>query len=804
MEDTHSLRPQRSAPSQRAWDRRDWGAVVALAALWGLFFWRYFAPDPVDRVALPTGDFTDHFYVLRSFAFDQLRAGHFPLWGGQGVFSVYPFQADPESALFYPPAILNLLLWLVLGESRFPLAGFQLEALGHILLASLLTYLFLRIQVRKRAAAVLGSVAFSYSGYLIGYPLLQISFIEAAVWLPLALLGVYQLSETGRLRYAALTALAGALAFLPGNPQNFMFLAYTTLAYYLYRSWLLRTPWRVALARLALIGLLAFGLSAVQLLPSAQWWQLSTRADMPFEQAAGGFPPTDIVQLLLTGLVSWWQPLYVGLLTLALAGLAGLLSRRRDAPFWIALAIVALIFSLGKNVFGFEIAHLLLPGFSLFRDQERLAYLATFALSVLAAYGADVFLSPLARRERRVVAAMGRWLWRAVPLVFALLLLIIALSRLGIDPGDGKQTPARAAVLFISLASIGLAFYLRLYRRGSRRLWGALLLAILVFDLFSLNRTRLYAPYHDPHTVSPLWNQVLSDPGFFRVQEDVFPIVGDVAGRRQLRSVSGVAIRMADYQEFLDGAFEDVRWKLLGVKYLVSWRGNLLTWQERLAPGEKLLEEGEGAAAKALHRLAEPVRPAWIVHDVTTAADKGELYRQLNAPDFDPFGAAVTWEAVAVQPGDPAGDSAAITAFEPNRVALQARASAPGLLVLGEVMYPGWTVQVNGQPARLVTADGILRAVALPAGEAQVEFRFQPGLFYAGAVISALTVALLLGWGIWAVARRRQIAAAATCCAQDSAQTKEAIPCASANVSAARISLAPASGMTATSSPMPR
>ena len=74
MKETPNLKQLPTSINKRPWDRRDWYAVLTLAALWGLFFWRYFAPDPVDRVALPTGDFTDHFYVLRSFAFDQLRA----------------------------------------------------------------------------------------------------------------------------------------------------------------------------------------------------------------------------------------------------------------------------------------------------------------------------------------------------------------------------------------------------------------------------------------------------------------------------------------------------------------------------------------------------------------------------------------------------------------------------------------------------------------------------------------------------------------------------------------------------------
>ena len=141
-------------PLTRPWDRRDLVAVAVLVVLWALCFWRYFAPAPENRVSLPAGDFTEHFYVLRSFAYDELRAGRFPLWGGDGVFSVYPFQADPESVLFYPPAILNLVPWLVLGSDHLPLAAFQLESLGHVLLLSLLMYAFLRTEVRSRWAAI--------------------------------------------------------------------------------------------------------------------------------------------------------------------------------------------------------------------------------------------------------------------------------------------------------------------------------------------------------------------------------------------------------------------------------------------------------------------------------------------------------------------------------------------------------------------------------------------------------------------------------------------------------------------------
>jgi hypothetical protein len=723
-----------------------------LAVLWILCFWRYFARAPENRVSLPTGDFTDHFYVLRSFAYDELRAGRFPLWGGDGVFSVYPFQADPESVLFYPPAILNLGIWLALGRDHLPLSAFQLESLGHVLLLSLLTYLFLRSEVRRRSAALLGAVAFSYSGYVLSYPLLQISFLEAATWLPLALLGARLLDQTGRKRYLVLTAVAFTLAFLAGNPQNLTFLAYTTLAYYAYRSWLRRARWQQVARNILLIGLLTVALSAVQLLPSIEWWRHSTRAGIPFEQAAVGLPPEDIVQMLLTGLVSWWQPVYVGFLTLVLAFLAGVSGRRRNTPFWVGLGIVALIFSFGKNVFGFEAAFLALPGFGLFRDQERHAYLVTFSLAVLAAYGADLLLSPLDESAARLVSGAARWLRRALPAAFLFLAAVVYLNRAGMEAVDARQFPAHVAVLFLCLCLTTMLLHLQLHRLSLRPAMGGLLLLVLVFDLFSINRARYYAPLHDPNAVSPFWQPVVSDPGFFRVQEDNFPLQTDVAGRRALRQAWGVAIRMADYREFLVRVAAEVRWKLTGVRYVVTsaW-GHPMATKPAVIPGEIVSQEGEGATLKQLYRLPGEPRPAWIVHQVLLAESRDQLYDLLNAPGFDPFGAAVLLHPVAVEPCDPSADAVTLTRFEPNRVSLDVHLGAGGLLVLGEVTYPGWRVYINGQRAGLSEADGVLRAVALPAGDWHVEFRFRPVTFYAGAAISALTV---LGLAAWAAAGR--------------------------------------------------
>jgi len=89
-----------------------------------------------------------------------------------------------------------------------------------------------------------------------------------------------------------------------------------------------------------------------------------------------------------------------------------------------------------------------------------------------------------------------------------------------------------------------------------------------------------------------------------------------------------------------------------------------------------------------------------------------------------------------------------------TEVRYRARLSRPGLLITRDPWYPGWRVTVNGRPAPLRRADGVLMAVYLPAGESEVVFRFRPISFYIGAVISGLTVFFLWPLTLWRMRRR--------------------------------------------------
>lgn len=79
----------------------------------------------------------------------------------------------------------------------------------------------------------------------------------------------------------------------------------------------------------------------------------------------------------------------------------------------------------------------------------------------------------------------------------------------------------------------------------------------------------------------------------------------------------------------------------------------------------------------------------------------------------------------------------------PERVVADINSGTAGILVLADLDYPGWKAAVDGRPAPILTADGCLRAVALPAGSHRVVFRYRPISFYAGAALSVLALGAL-------------------------------------------------------------
>jgi len=110
------------------------------------------------------------------------------------------------------------------------------------------------------------------------------------------------------------------------------------------------------------------------------------------------------------------------------------------------------------------------------------------------------------------------------------------------------------------------------------------------------------------------------------------------------------------------------------------------------------------------------------------------------------------------------GDTIYETSYAPNKLTYKARSAQGGVAVFSEVYFPwGWYASIDGKPADIGRVDYVLRALKVPAGEHDIEFRFDPKSLQvtntlgvsAVIIIYVLCAAALAGF-IFIVMRRRK------------------------------------------------
>ena len=428
----------------------DIGLILVLALLPFFFFWRLITPNPADQMSIAAGDFTEQYFPLRAFTAQQWVRGEIPLWNPY-LYGGQPALADIQSGTLYPIHLLQALIlgWggPLLGQGiGFPLKALEWQAIIHFSIAAMGMYLFGRhvtlqqgFKLRQaRFAGVIASLTFTYSGYLTGFPVQQLTILEVSAWLPWILWGLTTAHERmcecvnrrmGELRIAsgrmtnqahsetpltfhairnhsslltshfslltppaAWTALAFAFAILAGHPQTVMYIFYLTLAYTVFNYqlsinneqspianyYLLITIYlKLMLWRIALwlmIVLLGTAIAAAQLLPTLEFIARSVRSDLSYQAVSAGLPLNELISVIYPGFFGG-SPQYVGIATLVL----------------IALALTMALSQVKNSSAPLPLRSLapLLPHISIF------FWLGAALISLLLAFGNNLFVYPV-------------------------------------------------------------------------------------------------------------------------------------------------------------------------------------------------------------------------------------------------------------------------------------------------------------------------------------------------------------------------------------------------------------------------
>ncbi|MBM3817400.1 MAG: hypothetical protein FJW14_00085 [Acidimicrobiia bacterium] len=521
--------------------------------------------------------------------------------------------------------------------------------------------------------------------------------------------------------------------------------------------------------------------------------------------------------------------LYVGVGALVLGAVA---SRepgaRRRRVFWWAVAGVALLCALGRYTPFYPALQSAFPLVQSFRFPVKYLVFAMAALAALATMGADALLAHARGRGamRRPVLPLA--LAGAVTAIGVTLGLGASVSpdvihavwaRLGdglafADPSAATQwivSSSPPLLLAVAAISGGVALLVAVVWSGHRQAPAAAVLvcAVAIVDPLVINRDahptmaaealpsptwlplarrhpdrvyvggRVLAPIKPPRrapravdaAVSYTSDAALPFEQGNAVLGAEFAYFPAVWGVRESVSYDLPQLWPAEYAlmiQMFGGASAEER-----VRFIRRTGNRYCYMADPPHPGAKpLTPPNLSTTPMALYACETSPRRVYVTPAARVVSVRRDQIRPLFEAAHDPY-AEVLLEREppppAGRPGAPGPPRARIVSERNTEVLISASVGAGGGYVNALDTYdPGWQVEVDGEPAELLRANGIYRAVRLAPGPHEVRFRYRPLQFYAGLGVTLVTaLALLLACAReWltarGAARRMRLAATAS------------------------------------------
>lgn len=735
-------------------------------------------------------------YPARAFLRETLLRGEFPGWNPfQGL--GFPVFGDPLYGVFYPPNWLFLLVgpgWVASMLNWQCFAHMAWGAAGVCLLAR-------RLGGSPKAIIIAG-LAWALSGYTTAQWTSGL-LLFADAWVPWAVVGHVALIDSLRAggtawrRGLVKAALPSIFAVLLGE----VFLAMIGAGFAVLFAFVLHAVERrgdptLTRARARwLVGavsavVLAFGVGAVVIVPARMLLGSTERAaplaradaeacslhplrlvefalPQSMGDAYGVFPAAVVVgEPRLDGLPLSYS-MYMGASVLALV-LAAFGRGRRLALALGGLAGLALLLAFGKYTPVHGIFRRLVIPLGYMRYPEKYTVLVVAMLALLASLGARRILSPEPQPWRRT----------GVLLLLIITCAVIAAFTL---PAAWVVFAVHGALLG-GLATLGMLAVHLLAARSSP-LAPILLVAVVVFDLCSaawplqgfgssqiasgpppsarlaLDRRsdavappRLYRSNAIDATVKK-WVPANSNvEGEFRLTHTLVTNTANAWGIATLPGYDAAIPALADRVWEAGLSVGQSALRLLGADYTILPVDDPAAAQNDRPGLDPLVDPLPGAR---LYRVPGALPRVFLARHAQVLTDD-EALRRIYEPEI--VAGTRAWLAPVSDPPVFAGPpgrtgKCALESYGNNRLVALCTAHEPGLAVFVEQYDRGWQATVDGQPARLLRANLIMRALPIAAGTHRLVLEFRTPGFRAGG---ALSVASLLVLGLlWLAGRRK-------------------------------------------------
>ena len=225
------------------------------------------------------GDVPLQFEPWKIYTAESLKEGRIPLWNPYTACGA-PFMANLQSAVFYP---VDFLLTLI-----SPAAVFGIGLIVHAWIAGFGMFLFTRLWRIPPWGCGIAAIAWMFNGFIMIHIFAgnQLT-VTTTAWIPFVFWGVsgyikscYE-NTPGKGAWIFISALIMSLEFLSGHPQITFYTGCFLLIWVIGLTIELKQPnikWYLQIfGGVIAMGILAAGLSAVQLIPTLEYMAYSGR-----------------------------------------------------------------------------------------------------------------------------------------------------------------------------------------------------------------------------------------------------------------------------------------------------------------------------------------------------------------------------------------------------------------------------------------------------------------------------------------------------------------------------------------------
>ena len=735
------------------------------------------------------------FIPWRVFSLNQLNQGVIPLWNhlsGMGA----PLLANYQLAIFYPPGWLTFLFgWIA--ETSGVAWSFGLLLIGHTIWAGIgMVKLMKRLGVSETGQIIAG-LAFSLSSYWIARGSF-FSMVWAGSWMPWVILSASDIANpvdviiTQKRFLPIFFTLTLCMQLLAGHAQLTWYSLLLTIVWVVVgcaRSRNIKQS-LVSLFRMAAGVVLAVGISAIQLIPTAEYLMNSQRADAyAYEQAmVYSFWPWRLLTFFAPNLFGspgngtywgyaayWEDAVYIGFIPFILA--IQTFFKTKDSHnthferfgflrrlLWIVV-IVAFCLALGDNLPFFPWLYRNIPTFNMFQAPSRWIVLCVFGFSVLAGIQAGLWRKPLVKKGKRARLFMVGAVAIVVGAFSAKLILpdiqpSFIVAALGVGTGILIMN-----ILGVSAPRLGCE---------TKPAWKWMVVGTIILDLVIFNWGLNPTTTISNTTLKP--NSIIS-----QIQQSGYRVYLSSDDEYSLKFRR--FLRFADLRPIEDLAnYYNSLLPNLNLFYEIPSANNFdpLT-PERYSIYFRWLET---LPENLQHIVFERINIGWIEKRITNTPE-GTLFIKLS-PEMkvtwkscakwvkDPNDALLSLEKIISQDdqedwiileGDNSDNSkdceksnARLEYNESSqKITIRVQAEAKGWILLANTWFPGWNVYVDGIKKVNYQADYLFQAVPMDEGTHVVEWRYEPISFIIGGILSGSSIIFVLIWICWPRNYKRHI-----------------------------------------------